>query len=68
MNSAERAERIALAILSGEIPAERMGQAWEELALANRETRAERHADAVRRFRAGEHMWAIPATVPWLGF
>lgn len=68
MNSAERAERIALAILAGDIPADRMDQAWEELALANRQTRVERHADAVRRFRAGEHMWAIPATVPWLGF
>lgn len=68
MNSAERAERIALGILSGDIPEGHTGAAFEDLALANRETRAERHADAVRRFRAGEHMWVIPATVPWLGF
>ncbi len=51
--AAERAERVALAIV---------------LRLALREAETGRAAEALRAYRAGEPVWTWPARAPWAGF
>lgn len=63
--AAERAERIALAILAGEVS---MSDARETLRLASREREVEQHAESLRQYRSGEPVWVWPAVAPWSGF
>lgn len=65
MSAAGRAERLALAILEGRVSA---ADAREALRLALREAEAERAAEALRAYRAGEPVWTWPARAPWAGF
>lgn len=62
---AERAERIALAVVNGTVSA---ADAREGLHLALVQGETERQARALRAYRAGERVWTWPATAPWLGF
>jgi len=63
--AAERAERVALAIVEGRVGAE---DARETLRLALLEAETERAAAALRAYRAGEPVWTWPARAPWAGF
>lgn len=65
---AEHAERLALALVAGEVPADAVAGAREALALHNRAADVARDAAALAAYRAGEHVWAWPATAPWAGF
>jgi hypothetical protein len=65
MTHAEHAERIALAIVNGEVSA---ADARGDLQLHNRAAEVERQASALRAYRAGEAVWTWPATAPWRGF
>lgn len=64
-SSAERAERIALAILAG---ADDRAGAFADLRVANREAAVARDVDAVTALRAGLSPWSVPARAPWSGF
>lgn len=68
MSAAGRAERLALAILEGQVSAPDLPDAREALRLALREAEAERAAEALRAYRAGEPVWTWPARAPWAGF
>lgn len=68
MSAAGRAERLALAILEGQVSAPDLPDAREALRLALREAEAERAAEALRAYRAGEPAWTWPARAPWAGF
>lgn len=65
MSAAVRAERIALAILSGEVTAD---EARGDLSLALRECEVTRQASSLRAYRNGEAVWTWPAVAPWSGF
>ena len=65
MRSAERAERIALAVVNG---AAADSDVMNELRLANRETEVIRNAVALRAYRNGDPIWAWPSVTPWHGF
>lgn len=60
-----KGERIALAVLNGEISAE---DAREDLHLATIEREIEQNASALRAYRNGESVWAWPSVAPWAGF
>ena len=64
----DSAERIALAIVNGDVPPDALPAAFDNLRLLNKKAEVERQAAALRAFRAGEPVWAWPATVPWAGF
>lgn len=66
MSSAERAERIALAILAGGVD-DRAG-AFADLRIANGEAAVARDVAAVTALRAGRAPWSVPARAPWAGF
>lgn len=63
--AARRAERIALAIVNGDVSTP---DAFHDLRLANREHAVEQDADALRRYRHGAQPWVVPAVAPWAGF
>lgn len=63
---AKRAERIALAILAGNVTDR--GDAFADLRIANREAEVERDVQAVTAFRAGHAPWSVPVKAPWSGF
>lgn len=68
MNVMTSAECIALAIVNGEVPADGMADALDNLRLLNRRAEIEQQAAALRAFRAGEPVWTWPKTAPWAGF
>ena len=45
-----------------------MADVRDSLRLALRESEVEANADALRRYRNGEAVWAWPQTAPWAGF
>lgn len=63
--AALRAERIAIAIVNGDVS---MSDAIEDLRLANREREVERQSQALTAFRSGEAPWVFPTHAPWSGF
>jgi hypothetical protein len=65
VSAAERAERLALAVLAGTVTA---ADARGDLSLALRESEAERSAAALRAYRSGRPVWSWPAAAPWAGF
>lgn len=64
----DAAERIALAIASGEVPADLLPLAFEELRVHNRAREVRQAAEALTAYRAGRGVWSWPATAPWAGF
>jgi hypothetical protein len=68
MTHTEHAERIALAIVRGEVPAEHMSDAHAQMRQHNSAAEVERQASALRAYRAGEAVWTWPARAPWAGF
>jgi hypothetical protein len=65
---AKYAERIALAIVMGEVSDDAMADAHEQLRMHARAAEVERRAKALRAYRAGRPVWTWPATAPWAGF
>jgi hypothetical protein len=65
---AVNAERLALALLRGQVPAEMRAGAFADLATFNRGAQVERDARALADYRAGRPVWAWPAVAPWAGF
>lgn len=64
--SALRAERITLAILSGDVTPD--ADVFADLRLANRERAVEQDVAALRAFQSGAQPWSVPAQAPWSGF
>lgn len=64
----EHAERLALALLMGEVPEDDIADAHAQLAMHNRAAEVGRQARALAAYRAGEHVWTWPASAPWAGF
>jgi hypothetical protein len=62
------AERIALALVSGEVPGDLVADAMEALRMHNRAREVQRAAAALAAYRAGGSAWSWPATAPWAGF
>lgn len=62
------AERVAVAIAMGDVPAGAMGDAFATLRMLNRCAEIEREASALRSFRSGLPVWSFPAVAPWVGF
>lgn len=65
---ADHAWRIALAIATGQVPADLLPLAFEGLRMHLRAREAQQAADALAVYRAGGSVWAWPATAPWAGF
>lgn len=65
MSHAEHAERIALAVVNGQLSA---ADAHDDLHMHLQAAETERQADALRAYRAGQPVWTWPATAPWAGF
>lgn len=61
----DTAERIALAVLNGEVS---MADAREDLHLALRQREVTREADALTAYRSGAPVWTWPVVAPWSGF
>lgn len=64
-SAAERAERLALAVLTGDVSA---ADAREELGLALREREITADVNALRAYRTGVMVWTWPREAPWAGF
>jgi hypothetical protein len=65
---ADVAKRIALAIVSGQFPADDLPLAFEDLRMHLRAREVQQAAEALTASRAGRSVWAWPATAPWAGF
>lgn len=65
---AESAERLALALALGEVPADDTADAREALRMHLRGALTERNAAALADYRAGKPVWTWPASAPWAGF
>lgn len=65
MSAAARAERMALAVLNGDVT---FDEIREDMQLATRERDAGRQAESLRAYRNGEAVWSWPAVAPWAGF
>lgn len=66
--SQQAAERIALALVNGQVPADLVPLAREGLRMHLRALEVQRAAAALTAYRAGENVWSWPATAPWAGF
>lgn len=62
---AKYAERIALAVVNGEVS---MEDARDDLHLHLLAAQVDWDARALRDFREGRPVWAWPAHTPWVGF
>ncbi len=65
---ADAAERIALAIVNGQVPDGLLPLAFEDLHMHLRAREVQQAADALAVYRAGGQVWAWPAAAPWAGF
>jgi hypothetical protein len=65
MTHAEHAERIAVAVVNGEVS---MEDARHDLHTHLRAAQVDRDAKALRDYREGRPVWAWPAHAPWAGF
>lgn len=65
---ADYAERIALAIVNGQVPADMLPLAFEDLRMHLRAREVQLAAEALTVYRAGGSVWSWPAAAPWAGF
>jgi hypothetical protein len=61
---ADHAERITLALVNGQAPADLTAEALETLRMHNRAREVQQAAAALAVYRAGGSVWSWPATAP----